>query len=289
MKMSSKAKAAREDWTGLTFANNWIIQKKLNCAEYRAIYKETTGEDKIIKNTHYLCYNQDCGVSTYLERTLIQRAMNSKVSMLSKCKGCTNGCKKGECHYSTAVREKNLTKTPDRSAKVAVGETYGTFLVKSISPSGNSTNHQLAVEIECVLCGKTKIASANSTATCSVACDCFRNHSTGETLIKKYLDEHNYDYNAEFTFENLYGVGGGSLRYDFAVFDGVRLITLIEFDGEQHFQEAGSYYNQTGRVQIHDDIKNTFAAENNLSLLRIPYTECYRIKEILDDWFKLHN
>lgn len=286
--MSSKAKAAREDWTGLTFANNWIIQKKLNCAEYRAIYKEATGEDKIIKNAHYLCYNQDCGVFTYLERTVIQRAMNSKATTLSKCKGCTNGCKKGECHYSTAVREKNLTKIPDRSQKVAIGETYGVFLVKNISPSGNSTNHQLAVEIECTLCGKTKVASANAVATCSAACDCFRNHSTGEMLVKKYLDDHNYDYTAEFTFENLYGVGGGSLRYDFAVFDSMRLITLIEFDGEQHFQEAGSYYNESGKVQIHDDIKNTFAAENNLSLLRIPYTECHRVNEILDDWFKIH-
>ena len=111
---------------------------------------------------------------------------------------------------------------------------------------------------------------------------------TISSLVKKYLDDHHYDYTAEFTFENLYGVGVGSLRYDFAVFDSMRLITLIEFDGEQHFQEAGSYYNESGKVQIHDDIKNTFALENNLSLLRIPYTECYRIDEILDDWFKVH-
>lgn len=278
--------ARQEDWTGRSFANSWMIQQKLNCAQYRAIYKEATGEDKIIKNTHYLCHNSVCGVDSYLERTVIQRAIDNGTPILSKCKGCVNGSKKGECHYSTMVRKKNLTKVPDRTPKIEIGKTYGTFTVKQVFPSGNSLNHQQTAEVVCNICGTTKIASVNGILAYSVACECFKQHSTGEILIKKYLDQHNYHYKTEVVFDGLYGTGGGMLRYDFALFQNGELKCLIEYDGEQHFQEAGSYFNERGQVQIHDNIKNQYALTHNIPLLRIPFTDAYKVDEILDNWLK---
>ena len=120
----------------------------------------------------------------------------------------------------------------------------------------------------------------------NVACECFKTHSTGEILIKDYLDNHKYDYKTEYVFEGLRGTGGGMLRYDFALFKNGKLQCLIEYDGEQHFQEAGTYFNERGQVQIHDNMKNQYALTNHIPLLRIPYTDAHKANEILDNWLK---
>ena len=92
-------------------------------------------------------------------------------------------------------------------------------------------------------------------------------------------------YKSEYKFPNLTGLGHGNLRYDFAILNNENKVTkLIEFDGEQHFQEAGSYYNETGQVQIHDAIKDEFAKINNIPLLRIAYFEKNEIDSKLNDF-----
>ena len=87
-------------------------------------------------------------------------------------------------------------------------------------------------------------------------------------------------------FEELRGIGGGILRYDFAIFKNDELRCLIEYDGEQHFSEAGTYFNERGQVQIHDGMKDKYALTNNIPLLRIPYKDAYKAEEILDMWLK---
>lgn len=276
----SKASAAVEDWTGLIFANGWVIDKKLSCAEYRKIYLEQTGDaTKIIKNAHYLCRNEHCGISTYIERTVIQRALRNGTACLSKCKGCSG--KKENCHYSIQCREKNLTKIPDRSEKIKIGDIYGFWKVIDIITSEDNSDHQCRAKCKCILCEEIKLIRYDTLINLEAACECYKKHSTGEMLVKKYLDKYGIDYKTEYVFDNLIGLGGGQLRYDFAIFNGDNLISLIEFDGEQHFEEAGSYFNPTGKVQIHDGIKNDFAKNNNIFLLRIPYTDIGNIENIL--------
>jgi hypothetical protein len=34
----------KDEWYGQSFANNWIVGEKYNCAEYRAIYIKQTGD-----------------------------------------------------------------------------------------------------------------------------------------------------------------------------------------------------------------------------------------------------
>lgn len=273
--------ATVEDWSGLTFANNWVIQKKLSCAEYRNIYIEQTGDTtKQIKNTHYLCYNTVCGVSTYIERTVIQRAMNANRTCLSKCKGC-NGSREN-CHYSVQCREKNLTKIPDRSTKMSIGDKIGNWEILDIYPSGNDSGHQMSVLCKCLYCGTQKKARLNAVLDNAAACECFKNHSIGEMMISKALENLDVSYLTEYVFDDLVGLGGGSLRYDFAIFNQEnKLCGLIEFDGEQHFQDAGSYFNQNGTVQIHDKIKDDFAEKHNIPLLRVPYYEITNVQDIV--------
>ena len=273
--------AAKEDWSGIAFANGWVIDKKLSCAEYRAIYIEQTGDTtKKIKNSHYLCHNENCGVETYIERTVIQRALDANRDCLTKCKGCDGS--RENCHYSIQCREKNLTKVPDRSTKVHVGDSFGTWLVKEILPSGISSDHQMRAICTCSLCGAEKSIRFDDLLARDAACECFRTHSCGEMTVKQILDKMKISYQTEQTFEDLAGIGGGALRYDFALLDdNNNIIGLIEYDGEQHFQEAGAYYNETGRVQIHDNIKNQFAENIGIPLLRIPYYELLHTEPLI--------
>ena len=77
-------------------------------------------------------------------------------------------------------------------------------------------------------------------------------------------------------FENLKSINGGVCRYDFIIFnENNQPIRLIEIDGEQHFKLIKFFNDEEGFQQqkANDDIKNSFAKENNLPLVRIPYTE----------------
>jgi hypothetical protein len=281
--MKTRSEANREDWSGLEFANGWQIQKKLNCAEYRQIYIEQTGDTtKQIKNTHYLCYNKNCGVSTYIERTVIQRAINNQTPCLSKCKGCTGSSE--NCHYSIQCREKHLTKTPDRAQKIQVGNTYGAWIVNSILSSGMSSDHQMRAVCMCKYCGKQDTIRCDCLFERTAACECFKRHSIGEMAVKEILDTLKITYNTEQRFEGLVGLKGSPLRYDFALMKDTDIVALVEYDGEQHFSKPGTRFNEDGSVQIHDAMKNEYAKNNNIPLLRIPYFDLMRANEIMSQF-----
>lgn len=276
----SKASATVEDWTGKVFANNWKIEEKLSCAEYREIYQKATGDmTKKIKNAHYRCFNQDCGVESYLERTVIQRALNNGTPVLSKCRGCNKDSNK--CYYGKAVREKNLYKVPERSNQGIVGTVYGFFTLDKILPSENFADHQRRAICHCNLCGKEHNCRMNVLLEGSLACDCFRNHSSGEMAVKTVLLNNDISYKAEYTFSDLYDKG--KLRYDFALFNKDKLIGLIEYDGEQHFA-TGGFFNSDGAVQRRDSIKDEYAASRNIPLLRIPYNKFFEVEKLVLDF-----
>ena len=274
-----------DNLVGITFANNWEITESYTCAEYREIYIKMTGDtSKKIKNTHYLVKNNECGISTYMERSTIKRNIDGNIPVLSKCKGCKNGSKLKDstCYYNEQCRVKNLNKIPDRAQRIEVGKIYGNFLVKEIGPSANYPDHQCRAIVECIHCGAIQEARFNSLIDCSLACECFKNHSSGEMIVKHYLDEHNIPYITEQVFGDLVGIGSGSLRYDFAIYKNGEIIRLIEVDGDQHFK-TGTLYNPDGKVQIHDQIKNEYAEKLHIPLTRLTYKDLPNINEILNN------
>lgn len=96
---------------------------------------------------------------------------------------------------------------------------------------------------------------------CSPSCK-----SQGELKISEILDKMKISYINEykpFKFENNYYA-----RYDFYVNNNY----IIEFDGEQHFREVKIFKQSLQEVQEHDRIKNQWCRDNNIPLIRIPYT-----------------
>lgn len=271
-------------YIGVKFANGWEV-KRLTSKE------EDASMGMGLHNRHFECVNNICGVITCFEKTTLDSYIKKgKDFVLFKCRKCNNIRHEG-CPYLDKVRKQvgRDSVSATYTKKVQVGDVFGFFTVVKKIDSTELANHQSKVIAKCNICGAEKEVLNHHLFNHEVACDCFKQHSTGEFCIKNYLDKHNYKYSTEYVFEGLYGTGGGLLRYDFAIFDKLNnLVALIEFDGQQHFQEAGSYYNSQGQVQIHDEIKNKYAKENKIPLLRIPFTELLKVDEILEKFLSTY-
>ena len=263
-----------------TFGGHWVIREGYSAKEWRNIVLEQTGEEIKSHNAHYLCTNSLCGVATYMENTTIARAINDGRPVMSYCKGC-NGEKKdnGKCRYSTQVRIKPLYKVPERNKEITVGEN---FELVDILPSGNFSDHQKRVVVRCVHCGKEQTFRADHLTDGQVACECFRNHSSGEMAIKAWLNSHGFTYETEVSYPDLVGTGGNLLRFDFRV-NG----KLIEFDGEQHFKPNAHFGEEAFEIlQIHDSMKDSYVKEHSIPLLRIRYDEFNSIADKLTNYLK---
>lgn len=103
------------------------------------------------------------------------------------------------------------------------------------------------------------------------SCGCNKS-SYGEQIIEKILLENNIIFSKEFYFPDLKSKNNKYLKYDFAIFNKNNIIIrLIEFDGEQHYCINNKYYSKEGVLR--DKIKNDYAKNHNIPLIRIPYSE----------------
>lgn len=270
---------------GTKFAGTWIVLDTYGKykEDYINDYEKVTGKRIKCNNGHYYVYNSLCGTLSQIEKTTIDRAIDKPC--MKDCRGC-HGEKFGnieECTFATMIRPKNCNKKIDRTPKIFVGQDYNMFTVIEIEPSGSYSDHQPRAKCKCRNCGRISKSRFDTLLNGTHACECFRHRSTGEMMIWKYLEDKHIPNNSEQTFEGLVGLKGGALRYDFAILKDNKIIQLIEFDGDQH-KEIG-YFNKDGRVFKHDDIKNIYAKENNIPLLRIPAKEINNINTILDNLF----
>ena len=111
--------------------------------------------------------------------------------------------------------------------------------------------------------------------------------SHGEKNIMLYLEKENIDYEFQYVFDDC--IYQRVLPFDFYIPD---KNLCIEFDGIQHFEptrfnkkmtheEAIENYNQQ---VIKDNIKTNYCKNNDINLLRIPYTEFKNIESILNKY-----
>lgn len=111
--------------------------------------------------------------------------------------------------------------------------------------------------------------------------------SKGERLIRMYLNNHNIQYIQWKSFDDLRGIGGGKLSYDFYI---PSMNVLIEFQGVQHYKEAPLFYKDRANEMFikqkeHDKRKKDYALSHNFNLLEIPYNKIKSIDLILDNYF----
>lgn len=95
-------------------------------------------------------------------------------------------------------------------------------------------------------------------------------------------------------FDNLIGLGGGNLLYDFYL-PNLQYNLLIEYDGEYHYKPIRKYKNEPlkyaeerlKKQQEHDRLKDEYAKNHGINLLRIPYWDFDNIEKILYEYLNI--
>ena len=131
---------------------------------------------------------------------------------------------------------------------------HGSVVWKCICDCGN----EHYVSTECLLRGTTS------------SCGCIR--SKGNQKIKNILQENNILFIAEYPIR----VNNINYYYDFAILgENNQIKYFIEYDGILHFSQD-KYHGWNNpenweKTQKNDQIKNNYATQNNIPLIRIPY------------------
>lgn len=148
-----------------------------------------------------------------------------------------------------------------------IGQTFGKLTVIDKAPNPTKSRN-LYWKCKCE-CGNTSVCSTGDLRSGKViGCGCSK--SIGQYNIAKILSNNSIKFKTEYSFPDL--KDKKLLRFDFAVFDlKNNLIRLIEFDGVQHTDKNSPWYSE--KVVEHDLMKNNYAKQNNIPLVRIPYSK----------------
>ena len=108
------------------------------------------------------------------------------------------------------------------------------------------------------------------------------NRIKGEDKIARYLLNNNIRFTQRKSYDDLRGVGGGKLSYDFYLPD---FNLLIEYQGEQHEHPINIFGGdeQFQVQQEHDLRKMKYAEEHDIELLEIWYYDFPNLEKILDN------
>lgn len=153
--------------------------------------------------------------------------------------------------------------------------------IKILKRAG-SDNQQVALwECLCKKCGNIFTTRGSSIRFGYIeSCGCV--HSKNEQNIVKILLENNIEFATQYTFPDLIGIGGGKLRFDFAIFNDKQLSHLIEYNGLQHYSRPkGFWLEGYDRLIEHDRLKQEYCKNNSIKLIIIPYDKKYTLEDLL--------
>ena len=183
-----------------------------------------------------------------------------------KC-DCGNECDVSGSHLRTGntqscgcLHKENFTNKVD-----LVGKRFGKLTV--LSATDERVNGNIVWHCQCE-CGNTyDIYTSMLTMGKTKSCGCLK--SIGEEIIANILKENNIPFEQQKTFEDCrFPNTNAYAKFDFYVDNKY----LIEYDGKQHFN-LGGWGEDFTNIEYRDNYKNQWCEENNIPLIRIPYTK----------------
>lgn len=185
----------------------------------------------------------------------------SRDSLVNKKSECCNKCKGEKIRQKAEERGLTTWHKGDRFGMLEIIESAGSkdghSYVKCKCDCGNIVNIRVS---------HLKGQSHSKTISCGCA-----SKSSGEIKITQILEKANIDFQSQYRIKAF----SLSSPFDFAIFKNEKLLGLIEYDGEQHF-ESVDFFGGEEKLKLQrerDERKNKWCEENNIRLIRIPYTE----------------
>lgn len=198
----------------------------------------------------------------------------NKIPIKVKCLKCG---KIFEANPSYILRGKNVCRDCYKRELRSTNEYFKDKLMKTnpyVIPLEEYTDTNTKIKVKCSVCGNIWWANPSNILNGTGCPMCSLSH--GEKEIKSMLDRYNIEYEPQKQFEELLGVKGKHLSYDFYL---PHYNLLIEYQGKQHLQPI-DYFGGEEQFKIqkeHDRRKMEYANKHNINLLTILYNE--NIKE----------
>ena len=148
------------------------------------------------------------------------------------------------------------------------GQKFGRLIV--LKDTKERLNNQPIWLCQCECGSLHKVASSNLKQGNVQSCGCLI--SKGEEIISRILSENNITFEKQKEFQTCkFSDTKKSAKFDFFVNNQY----LIEFDGIQHFiaDKGWNTEEKLLQTQKRDNFKNQWCKENNIPLIRIPYTQ----------------
>ena len=211
------------------------------------------------------------GELTVLSKT-DRRSQSGGVYWLCKC-SCGNTkevsgatLRNGRSISCGCVRRKNLEIGRGLNFVDCTGKTFGKLKVIRRVEDKIINGRRACVQWECECeCGnRTFVLASNLANGNSQSCGFCANNSHGNIKIESLLKSANIKFEREKRFKSCKDIY--ELPFDFFVNN----TYAIEYDGKQHYKEDLKYSNAS--IQRHDKMKSEWCRENNIPLIRIPYT-----------------
>jgi hypothetical protein len=146
-------------------------------------------------------------------------------------------------------------------------------LLTALYINGTNNNKSIIWHCKCDCGNECDVSNRDLLTGNTKSCGCQRNNSYGEQRIIQLLKENHISFESEKTFGTCRFLDTHALaRFDFYVDNKY----LIEFDGVQHIKEGKGVFDNPKKFTItqeHDRYKNQWCKDNNIPLIRIPYTQ----------------
>ena len=182
------------------------------------------------------------------------------------CERSSNVLKRKQQHHSCGCFNHEQIST--LSKKDLTNMRFGKLI--ALEPTEKRSGTCIVWKCQCDCGNIVEVRSGSLTTGNTSSCGCI-NYSIGEKNIEKILKENNISYISQYTNSEL-----KLKKYDFALLTKNTITRLIEFDGEQHYNDLKGLWNSSEsleEIQQRDKEKNQWAKENNIPLVRIPYWE----------------
>ncbi len=213
-----------------------------------------------------------------------------KLTPLYYIKGGKWHCK-CDCGKECDVDTRNLNNNHTQSCGCLVKEKASNNVVnmmgyeddnfKVLERNGSSPQGIAYWKCLCKHCGNiftTKGSNIRSTGIQSCGCQ----HSKGEQKITKMLIDEGCTFSTQYTFPDLVGVGGGRLRFDFAIFLNNQLDCLIEYNGLQHYEKPqGKWGKEWEKLIENDKRKKEYCKKHCIPLKIIKYDQDFTILDLI--------
>lgn len=256
------------------------IQWKCQCDCGNIVYKTS---DYFSRKTQSLkACSKRCGSSipegtVFGRLTVLKLVVDEKghSNYLCKCKCgnevvvAGNKLKNGTTKSCGCYRKEKMQQLGSSGMNDITNQRFGKLV--ALEPTDKRQNKSVIWKCKCD-CGNIHYASQHNLKNGDVTrCNDCKIKSKGEEKIVQLLQENGISFEREKTFESCRNPKTNKLlRFDFYVNNSY----LIEFDGKQHYSDTLFFSENFSLAdqQYRDKYKEWWCKENNIPLIRIPYT-----------------